>query len=53
MFAAVAPGAFADVRRPELGGRGLDGVFEKGPGYTNPILDALEAPVSPPGGAAA
>jgi beta-lysine 5,6-aminomutase alpha subunit len=42
MFAAVARGAFADVRRPETGGRGLDGVFEKAPGYLNPILTALE-----------
>lgn len=42
MFAAVARGAFADVRRPETGGRGLDGVFGKAAGYLNPILDALE-----------
>jgi len=42
MFAAVARGAFADVRRPETGGRGLDGVFEKDAAYVNPILDALE-----------
>jgi beta-lysine 5,6-aminomutase alpha subunit len=43
MFAAIARGAFADVRRPELGGKGVDGVFERGPEYTNPILAALEA----------
>jgi beta-lysine 5,6-aminomutase alpha subunit len=42
MFAAVARGAFADVRRPETGGRGLDGVFDKDAAYVNPILDALE-----------
>ncbi len=42
MFAAVARGAFADVKRPELGGRGLDGVIEKAQGYMNPILDVLE-----------
>lgn len=41
MWAAIARGAFADVKRPELGGRGLDGVFERGPDYCNPILDAL------------
>jgi beta-lysine 5,6-aminomutase alpha subunit len=42
MFSAIARGAFADVKRPELGGRGLGGVVEKRPGYVNPILDALE-----------
>jgi beta-lysine 5,6-aminomutase alpha subunit len=43
MFAAIARGAFADVRRPELGGRGLHGVVEKHADYINPILDALTA----------
>jgi beta-lysine 5,6-aminomutase alpha subunit len=42
MFSAIARGAFADVKRPELGGRGLVGVIEKRPNYVNPILDALE-----------
>jgi beta-lysine 5,6-aminomutase alpha subunit len=42
MWAAIARGAFADVKRPETGGRGLAGVVAKGPGYLNPILDALE-----------
>jgi beta-lysine 5,6-aminomutase alpha subunit len=42
MFAAVARGAFADVKRPETGGRGLVGVVEKAKDYVNPILDALE-----------
>ena len=31
MFSAIARGAFADVKRPETGGRGLDGVVEKAP----------------------
>jgi hypothetical protein len=35
---------FADVKRPELGGRGLGGVVEKTDVYVNPILTALEAP---------
>jgi beta-lysine 5,6-aminomutase alpha subunit len=43
MFSAVARGVFADVKRPETGGRGLQGVVARGPGYTNPILEALEA----------
>jgi beta-lysine 5,6-aminomutase alpha subunit len=42
MFSAVARGAFADVKRPETGGRGLGGVVEKATDYVNPILDALE-----------
>ncbi|MGZ3408084.1 MAG: lysine 5,6-aminomutase subunit alpha TIM-barrel domain-containing protein, partial [Polyangia bacterium] len=42
MFSAVARGAFADVKRPETGGRGLAGVVEKTSDYVNPILDALE-----------
>jgi beta-lysine 5,6-aminomutase alpha subunit len=42
MFAAVARGVFADVKRPETGGRGLAGVVERSPGYVNPILDELE-----------
>jgi beta-lysine 5,6-aminomutase alpha subunit len=42
MFSAIARGAFADVKRPENGGRGLVGVVEKSADYLNPILDALE-----------
>jgi beta-lysine 5,6-aminomutase alpha subunit len=42
LFAAIAKGVFADVKRPETGGRGLQGVFARGPHYENPILVALE-----------
>jgi beta-lysine 5,6-aminomutase alpha subunit len=42
LFSAVARGVFADVKRPETGGRGLDGVVAREPGYLNPILDRLE-----------
>ncbi len=42
MFSAIARGAFADVKRPESGGRGLAGVIEKSAAYCNPILGALE-----------
>lgn len=42
MFEAIARGRFGDIRRPELGGKGLDGVVEKGEDYFNPILDLLE-----------
>jgi beta-lysine 5,6-aminomutase alpha subunit len=45
MFAAIARGAFGDIRRAESGGKGAEGVFERAPGegYVNPILAALEA----------
>lgn len=42
MFEAIAKGRFGDIKRPELGGKGLDGVLEKGEDYFNPILDLLE-----------
>ena len=41
MWSAIARGAFADVKRPELGGRGLEGVIERASDYVNPILTAL------------
>ncbi len=43
MFSAIARGAFADVKRPETGGRGLVGVIDKSPDYLNPILNALQS----------
>ncbi len=42
MFEAIAKGRFGDIKRPELGGKGLEGVVEKGEDYFNPILDLLE-----------
>ena len=42
LFAAIAKGVFADVKRPETGGRGLDGVVARHADYENPILRALE-----------
>jgi beta-lysine 5,6-aminomutase alpha subunit len=42
LFAAIARGVFADVKRPDTDGRGLDGVIERDPSYLNPVLDALE-----------
>ncbi|MBI3183018.1 MAG: lysine 5,6-aminomutase subunit alpha [Myxococcales bacterium] len=43
MVAAIGQGRFGDVRRTETGGKGLEGVLEKGPGYFNPFLEILEA----------
>jgi beta-lysine 5,6-aminomutase alpha subunit len=42
LVAALGEGAFADVKRAPDGGKGLDGVFEKGPDYHNPFWDELE-----------
>src|SRR5262249_30567187 len=42
IWEAIGRGAFADVKRTRTGGKGFAGVVEREPGYTNPILDALE-----------
>ncbi len=42
MVAAIGKGRFGDVARSETGGKGLDGVLEKGPDYFNPFLELLE-----------
>ncbi len=42
LIQAIADGQFAEIKRTETGGKGLDGVFEKAKEYSNPILDALE-----------
>jgi beta-lysine 5,6-aminomutase alpha subunit len=44
LFAAIARGAFADVKRPDTGGKGSAGVVERSPRYWNPLLEALERP---------
>jgi beta-lysine 5,6-aminomutase alpha subunit len=31
------------MRRPEGGGKGLDGVAARAPGYLNPAVDLLES----------
>jgi beta-lysine 5,6-aminomutase alpha subunit len=43
LVTAIGRGRFGDVKRTETGGKGLEGVLEKGPEYFNPILDLLEA----------
>ncbi len=42
LMTAIAEGKFAEIQRKEDGGKGLEGVFEKGATYTNPILEQLE-----------
>ncbi len=40
--AAIGKARFGDVSRSETGGKGLEGVVEKGPRYFNPFLEILE-----------
>ena len=42
MFTAIGKARFGDVARLPDGGKGLDGVFERGPDYFNPFLEILE-----------
>jgi beta-lysine 5,6-aminomutase alpha subunit len=37
LFRAIETGMFAEIKRPRDGGKGLDGVYEKTPGYYNPV----------------
>ncbi|MFP4478600.1 MAG: lysine 5,6-aminomutase subunit alpha [Candidatus Izemoplasmatales bacterium] len=43
MFNTLAKGIFAETKRTETGGKGLDGVFKKSDDYINVISDQLEA----------
>ena len=42
LLTAIAEGTFGVTKRPADGGRGLDGVVERGEGYYNPASDLLE-----------
>jgi beta-lysine 5,6-aminomutase alpha subunit len=42
LLTAIGRGTFGVTRRPEDGGRGLDGVIEQAGGYFNPARDILE-----------
>lgn len=39
---AISQGHFADIKRGADAGKGLDGVFKKGPRYNNPIMSLIE-----------
>ncbi len=41
MFSSLSDGRFADVERPVEGGKGKDGVFERGADYFNPLETRL------------
>ncbi len=42
LFNALEKGIFADVKRPKTGGKGLNGVVEKGTNYRNPFIDLMK-----------
>ncbi|WP_068690839.1 lysine 5,6-aminomutase subunit alpha [Culturomica massiliensis] len=42
LFTALEKGIFADVKRPRNGGKGLDGVTEKGGNYYNPFVKIMK-----------
>jgi len=42
LFEAMAQGEFADIKRTEDGGKGLDGVFKKDDNYLNPFMDKMK-----------
>lgn len=39
---AIEKGLFADIKRPQSGGKGLEGVVKKAAGYYNPFFDLLK-----------
>ena len=42
LFQTLEKGVFADIKRPQDGGKGLSGVLPKLPGYINPLIDAMK-----------
>ncbi|KLO22184.1 dioxygenase [Marinitoga sp. 1197] len=41
LFVSLSKGTFANIKRPIDGGKGLDGVFEKGENYINPFIKIM------------
>ncbi|GAB6190126.1 D-lysine 5,6-aminomutase subunit alpha [Marinitoga arctica] len=41
LFVSLSKGTFANIKRPIDGGKGLDGVFEKGEKYFNPFIKIM------------
>jgi len=46
LFATLEKGVFADIKRPQDGGKGLDGVVRKADGYFNPFIEAMRGEVT-------
>ncbi len=42
LFSALEKGIFADVKRAKTGGKGLEGVVEKGNNYMNPFINLMK-----------
>ena len=42
LFNALEKGIFGDVKRSRTGGKGLEGVCEKGANYMNPFINLLK-----------
>lgn len=42
LFTALEKGKFGDVKRPKNGGKGLEGVCQKGANYMNPFVELLK-----------
>lgn len=42
IFETLERGIFADIKRPRDGGKGLEGVYQKAPGYRNPFLEPMK-----------
>jgi beta-lysine 5,6-aminomutase alpha subunit len=43
LFNALEKGIFADIKRPKNGGKGLNGVVQKGNAYYNPFIGLMNA----------
>ncbi len=43
LFAALEKGVFGDIKRSKTGGKGLDGVCEKGVHYMNPFIKMMNS----------
>ena len=42
LFSALEKGIFGNVKRPKNGGKGLEGVTEKGQNYMNPFVNLMK-----------
>ena len=42
LFNALEKGIFGDVKRSRVGGKGLDGVVDKGANYMNPFINLMK-----------
>ncbi|MFW5782166.1 MAG: lysine 5,6-aminomutase subunit alpha [Candidatus Muiribacteriaceae bacterium] len=50
LFDSIGEGMFAEVKRPKDGGKGLDGVVQKGPDYWNPFEEHFKSRLGIRGG---